>query len=84
MLHKYKTDYKRTSQVIKEISGKQKTKSNLLPQEIKVDETIIQNLQDNAKKFNKFFTSVASKLVKKIPNTEKKFQDFLTSHNEKM
>ena len=84
LLHKYKTDSKRTWQVMKEITGKQKTKSNLLPQEIKVDETIIQNPQDIAKEFNKFFTSVGSKLAKKIPNTEKKFQDFLTSHNEKM
>ena len=69
---------------MKEITGKQKTKSDLLPQEIKVGETIIQNPQDIAKDFNKFFTSVRSKLAKKIPNTEKIFQDFLTSHSEKM
>ena len=45
LLHKYKTDSKRTWQVMKEITGQQKTKSNLLPQEIKVDKTIIQNPQ---------------------------------------
>ena len=84
LLHKYKTDSKRTWQVMKEITGKQKTKSNLLPQEIKVDESIIQNPQDIAKEFNRFFTSVRSKLAKKIPNIEKKIQDFLASHNEKM
>ena len=77
MLHKYKTDSKRTWQVMKEITGKQKTKLNLLPQGIKVDETIIQNPQDIAKEFNKFFTSIGSKLAKKIPNTEK-------MNNEKM
>ena len=44
LLHKYKTDYKRTWKVTKEITGKQKTKSNLLPQEIKADRTNIQNL----------------------------------------
>ena len=49
MLHKYKTDSKRTWQVMKEITGKQKAKSNLLLQEIKADKTIIQNLQDFAK-----------------------------------
>ena len=54
------------------------------PQEIKVEETIIQNPQDIAKEFKKSFTSVGSKLPKKIPNTEKTFQDFLTSHWEKM
>ena len=71
---------------MKKITGKQnKTKkSNLLPQEIKVDRTIMQNPQNIAKEFNKSFTSVGSKLVKKIANTEKRFQVFLTFHNEKM
>ena len=69
---------------MKEITGKQKTKSNLLPKEIKVDKTIIQNPQGIAKEFNKFLTSFRPKLAKKIPNTEKTFQDFLKSHNEKM
>ena len=43
LLHQYKTDSKRTWQVMKEISGKQETKPNLLPQETKVNKTIIQN-----------------------------------------
>ena len=47
---------------MKEITGKQKRKSNLLPQEIKVDKTIIQNPQGIAKEFNNFFTSVETKL----------------------
>ena len=84
LLHQYKTDSKRTWQVMKEISGKQETKPNLLPQETKVNKTIIQNPQDIAKEFSKFFTSVRPKLAKKIPNTDEKCQDFLTSHNEKM
>ena len=84
MLHKYKTDSNRTWQVMKEIIGKQKTKSNLIPQEIKADRTIMQNPQDIAEEFNKFFTCVGWKLVKRSPNTEKTFQDFLTPHNEKM
>ena len=83
LLHRYKTDSKRTWQVMKEITGKQKAKSNL-PQEIKVDKTIIQNPQGIPKEFNKFFTSVGPKLAKKIPNTEKTFQEFLTFHNETM
>ena len=55
---------------MKEITGKQKT--------------IIQKPQEITKEFNKFFTSAGPKLAGKIPNTEKSFQDFLTSHNEKM
>ena len=66
------------------ITGKQKTKSDLLPREIKVDKTIIQKPQEIAKEFNKFFTSVLPTLPGKIPDTEKSFQDFLTSRNEKM
>ena len=84
MLHKHKTDSKRTWQVMKEITGKQKTKSDLLPREIKVNKTIIQKPQEVAKEFNKLFTSVGPTLAGKIHNTEKSFQDFLTSHNEKM
>ena len=84
LLHKYKTDSKQTWQVMKEITGKQKSKSNLLPREIKVNKTIIQKPQEIVKEFNTFFTSAGPTLAEKIPNTEKSFQDFLTSHNEKM
>ena len=45
---------------------------------------MIQNPQDTGKKFNKFVISVGSKLAKKMSNTVKTFQGFLTSHNEKM
>ena len=69
---------------MKEITGKQKTKLSLLLQEIKINKTIIQKPQEIAKEFNKFFTSVEPTLAGKIPNTENSFQDFLTSHNEKM
>ena len=55
---------------MKEITGKQKTKPNVLPRETKFDKTIIQNPQDNAEEFNKFFISAGPKLAKKIPNTE--------------
>ena len=75
-MRKYNTDSKQTWQAMKEITGKQKTKSNLLPREIKVDRTIIQNPQNIAKEFNKVFTSVGPTLVGKIPDTEKSFQDF--------
>ena len=69
MLHKYKTDKKkdskRISQVIKEITGKQETKSNLLPRQIKVDKTITQNPQDVAKKIQQIFYYYWTKIGKK-------------------
>ena len=61
---------------MKEITGKQKTKSNLLPREIKLKKTIIQKPQEIPKELNKFFTSVGPTLEGKISNTEKSFQDF--------
>ena len=68
---------------MKEITGKQKTKSNLLPREIKVDKTIIQKPQKIAKEFNNFLLLLDQHWPEKT-DTEKSFQNFLTSHNEKM
>ena len=67
-----------------QIKIKSKIKSSPPPREIKVDKTIIQKPQEIAEEFNKCFTSVGPTLAGKIPDTEKSFQDFLTSHNEKM
>ena len=75
LLHQYGADSKRTWQVMKNITGKQKTKSSLIPHEIEVNKTIIQNQQDITKTINNSFTSVGQKWVKKIPNV----QDFKTS-----
>ena len=44
----------------------------------------MQSPQEIVKEFNKFFTSVGPTLAGKTSDTEKLFQDFLTSHNEKM
>ena len=76
LLHKYKTDSKRTWQVMKDLTGKRKTKSNLLPREIKVDETITQNPQDIAKEFNKCFASVRSNMAKKNPTQKENVKTF--------
>ena len=83
LLHKYETDSKRTWQVMKEITGKQ-NKINLLPQENKLDKTIIKNPQDIVKEFKKIFTFVVPKFAENISNTEKTFKHFVISHNEKM
>ena len=61
-----------------------KNKSNLLPREIKIHKTTIQNPQDIAKEFFNFLTSTGPNLAKKIRNTDKAFQDFCISQNEKM
>ena len=61
---------------MKEITGKQKTKSNLLPQEIKVNKTIIQKPQEIVEEFNKFFTSVGPTLAGKSPILKNYFKTF--------
>ena len=61
---------------MKEITGKQKTKSNLLPQEIKIGKTIIQKPQDIVKEFNNFFTFVGPTLVGKILTLNNHFKTF--------
>ena len=43
---------------MKEITGKQKAKSNVQRREIKVDKTIVKNLKDVSQELNKYFTSV--------------------------
>ena len=63
---------------MKEITGKQKPKLNLLLPKNKVDKTIIQNPQNAAKDFNKCFTSVGPKWQKKSPTLNKHSKAFDT------
>lgn len=51
---------------MKEKTEKQKAKSNHLLQEIKVDSIIVQNLNEVAQEFNKYFTSVGPNLAEKF------------------
>ena len=76
LLVKHKSDSKRTWQVMKEITGKQKTKSNLLPREIKVHKTVTQKPQEIAKEFNKFFTSLDQHWRVKSPILKNHFKTF--------
>ena len=73
---KPKKHSKRTWKVVKEITGKQKAKSNLPSRIIKVGKTTIQNSQNTAKEFNNFFTSLRPKLVKKFQTLKKNFKNF--------
>ena len=61
---------------MKEITGKQKAKSNLLSREIKVDKTIIQNPQETAKEFNKFLLLLDQHWWEKSPILKNHFKAF--------
>ena len=78
LLKKYANDSKRTWQVMKELSGKVKSKSISLPKSIKVNNTSIYEPKLIAAEFNKFFTNVGPNLAKKIPETQTSFENYLT------
>ena len=65
MLNKYKYDTKRTWQIMKEITGKQKERSTSLLKGIKTKQGITEKEIEIAEEFNKYFTSVGTALVSK-------------------
>ncbi|XP_047143048.2 uncharacterized protein LOC124817249 [Hydra vulgaris] len=71
-----KNDSKRTWQILKEITGKQKTCSSSLPQMLKVDNNSLHEPQIIAHEFNKYFTEIGSILLSKIQKTQTSFYDF--------
>ena len=76
LLSKYKTDPKRMWQVMKEITGKQKSKSNLLLQEFKVDKTIIQKPKDLLKNSTNFLLRLGQHWWEKSLILKKQFKTF--------
>ena len=67
MLNKYKYDTKRTWQLMKEITRKQKKKSSSLPKATKTKQGITEKESVIAKESIKYFTSVGTALASKIP-----------------
>ena len=84
LLNKYKYDTKRTWQVMKEITGKQKKKSSSLPKAIKTKQGITEKEIEIAKEFNKYFTSVGTALASKVPVVTKDLSEYLPQCNASM
>ena len=84
MLNKYKYDTRKTWQVMKEITGKQKRKSISLPKAIKTKQEITEKEIEIAKEFNKYFTSVGIPLASKIPVVTKDLSEYLPQSNASM
>ena len=70
-------DMRRTSQIMKEITGKCKVNSNRFPKPINVNGKSIKKNNLIAEEFNKYFTNVGPILASKIQNTSKTFDNFL-------
>ena len=47
-----------------------------------IDSKTVTNSNSLADRFNKFFTSIADKLLQKVPKTDKRFSDFQNLYNE--
>ena len=62
---------------MKEITGKQKIKSNSLPKAIKTKQGITEKESKIAKEFNKYFASVGTPLTSKIPIVTKDVSEYL-------
>ena len=73
-----KTNSKKIWSGIRSILNMKNTKANK-----KYDKALTRNEKDIANHFNTFFTSIAQKLVKKIPPTHNNFESTLKNQNEK-
>ena len=73
-----KTNSKKIWSGIRSILNMKNTKANK-----KYDKALTRNEKDIANHFNTFFTSIAQKLVKKIPPTHNNFESPLKNQNEK-
>ena len=69
---------------MKEITGKQKTKSSSLPTTIKTKQGITEKESEISKEFNKYFTSAGTALASKIPIVFKDVSEYLPQCNVSM
>ena len=62
---------------MKEMTGKQKTKSSFLPKTIKAKQGLTAKEREIAKEFNKYFTSVGNAPASRIPIVNKGVSEYL-------
>ena len=71
----------RAWQVMKEITGKEKTKFSSLQKTIKTKQGITEKESEIAKEFNKYFTSAGAAFASKIPIVTKDVIEYLPQRN---
>ena len=84
LLIKNQGDMKATWRIMKEIIGKSKVVSSTLPRRVIVNKEEIYDQNIIAEKFNNFFVNVGPSLASKIPNTDKKFENYFETTNNLM
>ena len=75
---------KKTWDIMKEITGKQKIRSNQLPKLIEYNDKKIADKTEIAIAFNDFYISVGKNLASKIPTVPKTFESYLGHCNSEM
>ena len=80
LILKYKSNIKKTWQIIKEAIGKEKCNQHIFPTKIVVDKKNITNIHSTAENFNKFFTKIGPNLANKIDPPRKHFHEYLKEY----
>ena len=81
LLIKYQNNIKKTWDIIKEVIGKTKLKSNILPRRLIINSIETYDKKIIANEFNNYFVNVGPNLASNIPPSSKHFETYL-NHNE--
>ena len=77
----FENDIRGTWKIMKEIIGKKKCNSQILPKQILVDKIEVNDTRSIAEKFNEFYVNVGPNLAKKIPQSDINFESYLPKVN---
>ena len=81
-LSKCQGNTKRTSQIVKEITGKTKPKYNTFPKALKINKKLLHSMEQIANEFNSFLMNGGPSLAKNIPLVPTSFTEYLMSFND--
>ena len=86
LLKKYQCDIKKTWNTVNDLIGKKSSQNDVLPKSVKIGDKVIHSTVEIADEFNKFFSTIGTKLAKTVPPATKSFHSFLTKvdHGIKM
>ena len=77
----FENDIRGAWKIMKEIIGKNKCNSKMLPKQILVDKIEVDEARSIAEKFNEFYVNVGPNLAKKIPQSDINFESYFPKLN---
>ena len=81
LILKYKDNFKKTWDVIKESIGKEKCSQQNFTKKIVMNNKNIANVELIAENFNKYFNKIAAKLAREIETSSIKFDKYISKYN---